>query len=420
MKQSIKQQITFSGAVKEAVMCLLIIGVLLTMDRCLENMYVYFLYDTGKWYLDIFMSLYLHAHRWFVWIIPAGFVCWIVWKLWKKETISIGVLGQIAAAYGLYLITSLLAEKKFPERWVNMTLYPMVMILFVTMACSTIRGAKRFFRVGTDVYIVLMALNALFTVFPQMYHLFTDWEPDYFLSADNLTGFPMMFGAMLALMDEKFNRKKARCRIYMGLFFLNQVLIHCISALIAAMILGIYLLLPMVRKVMDKISLAGYTGIATGIGAVLCSTAWVYFRNSKVYALLDPVLNVLKSLYIRFIIWRGVLKQVLKKPIFGYGLGLQAEFFKRPRTSLYYNAHNGFLQTLYEGGLVTMAGVMWVLFSTSRKLKACEDRSLGSLFAVILFADLIMMLGAITSWFTWYPVFVIAQVGVLTCRLTEE
>ena len=164
---------------------------------------------------------------------------------------------------------------------------------------------------------------------------------------------------------------------------------------------------------MDKISLAGYTGISVGIGAVLCSTAWVYFRNSKVYALLDPVLNVLKSLYIRFIIWRGVLKQVLKKPISGYGLGPQAEFFKRPRTSLYYNAHNGFLQTLYEGGLVTMAGVMWVLFSTSRKLKACEDRSIGSLFAVILFADLIMMLGAITSWFTWYPVFVIAQVGAV-------
>lgn len=394
-------------------MCLLIIGVLLTMDRCLENMYVYFLYDTGKWYLDLFMSLYLHAHRWFVWIIPAGFAGWVAWKLWKKERVHVGVLVQIAAVYVLYLITSLLAEGKFPERWVNTTQYPMVMILFVTMMCSTERGIKRFFRVGTDVYIVLMALNALFTVFPSLYHLFTDWEPDYFLSADNLTGFPMMFGAMLALLDGKFNGNKVRCRIYLGLFFLNQVLIHCISALIAAMILGIYLLLPMVRKVMDRISLAGYTGISVGIGAVLCGTAWVYFRNSKVYALLDPVLNALKSLYIRFIIWRGVLKQVLKKPILGYGLGTQAEFFKRPRTSLYYNAHNGFLQTLYEGGLVTMAGVMWVLFSTSRKLKACEDKSLECVFAVILFADLIMMLGAITSWFTWYPVFVIAQVGAV-------
>ena len=54
---------------KEAALSLCILAVLLTMDRCLENLYFFFLYDTGKRALDLFMSLYLHAHRWFAVLI---------------------------------------------------------------------------------------------------------------------------------------------------------------------------------------------------------------------------------------------------------------------------------------------------------------------------------------------------------------
>ena len=62
------------GILKEFVICVFIAGVLLTMDRCLENLYFYFLYDTGKRVLDLFMALYLHAHRAFIVIIPAVFI----------------------------------------------------------------------------------------------------------------------------------------------------------------------------------------------------------------------------------------------------------------------------------------------------------------------------------------------------------
>ena len=207
------------GILKELVICVFIVGVLLTMDRCLENLYFYFLFDTGKRILDLFMALYLHSHRAFTVIIPLVFVLWLFRKLFQ---VRLGVLLPILIVYLLYLGTSFLAEKKFPLRWINTTLYPMLMILFVTMLCSTERSAKRFFRVGCDVYILLMLLNTVFTLFPQLYHLFTDWEPDYFISADNLTGFPLLFGALLALLDRHFNKNSIRCGIYLALFFLNQ------------------------------------------------------------------------------------------------------------------------------------------------------------------------------------------------------
>ena len=136
--------------------------------------------------------------------------------------------------------------------------------------------------------------------------------------------------------------------------------------------------------------------------------------------MMDHLLDILKSLYIRLIIWNGVLALIAKKPLFGYGLGEKAEFFLRPKTSLTYNAHNAYLQTIYEGGLVTTCSALAVFIFTSGILKKCSDRKLAGLFTTVIFAELIMMQSSITSWFTWYPVFLIAQIGALICTLPDE
>ena len=405
------------GILKELVICVFIAGILLTMDRCLENLYFYFLYDTGKRVLDLFMALYLHSHRVFTVIIPFVFILWI-W--FRRFSVRLGVLLPICIVYLLYLGTSFLTEKRFPPRWLNTTLYPMLMILFVTVMCSTERSAKRLFRVGSDVYILLMLLNTVFTLFPQLYHLFTDWEPDFFISADNLTGFPLLFGALLALLDRHFNKNSVRCVIYLVLFFINQVLIHCASAMISGAILAVYLLLPQAKALAERKPLTLFVWLSVLLCAVLCAGTWVYFHTPIGPRLMDNMLDVLKSLYIRFIIWNGVLSIIAKKPLLGYGLGDRAEFFLRPKTSLSYNAHNAYLQTIYEGGLVTTCSALAVFIFTSGILKKCSDRKLAGLFTTVIFAELILMQSSITSWFTWYPVFLIAQIGALICTLPDE
>ena len=406
------------GILKEAGICLFIVAVLLTMDRCLENLYFFFLYDTGKRAFDLFMSLYLHAHRWFTVLIPAVFLLW----LWQNRfRIRLGVLLPICGIYLLHLVTSLRSNGgTFPSRWVNTTLYPILMILFVTMMCSTEKGIRRFCRVGCDVYLVLMLLNTVFAVFPQLYHLFTDWEPDFLISADNLTGFPLLFGAVLALLDHKFNRNRVRCILYLILFYVNQILIHNTSSLIAGAILAAYLLFPRIREWVEKKPLSLFVMLSCLLCIFLCTCSWFYFHTDFGFRLMDHLLDLLKSLYIRFIIWNGVLELIARKPFLGYGLGEKAEFFLRPKTSLSYNAHNAYLQTLYEGGLVTTCSVIAVLVFTSGILKKCRDKALAGMFTIVIFAELIMMQSSITSWFTWYPVFLIAQIAALVCTLSPE
>lgn len=398
---------------KECLLCLLIAAVLFTMDRCLENMYFFFLYDTGKRSLDLFMSAYLHAHNWFPPLIIAAF---IIWLFVKKFKINYGILFPIAIIYIAYLLTSLLSGDGC-SRWGNTTLYPVTMYLFVTMVCSTQKGIKRFAFTGTILYIILLLLNAVFTVFPQFYHLFTSWEPDYFLSTDNLTGFPLLFGLFLALLDHHYNCSNLRLIIYVFLFILNQVLIRCASSLIATLCV-LPFFIPFFKKKVDK-NLLFYVLLSVGFCFLLTFSAWIYFHNGKIYDLLDPIVDLRKSLYVRFIIWNGTVLLCLKKPILGYGLGKKAEFFLRPNTTLEYNAHNAYLQTLYEGGIFTLGAIFFAFGGLSKKLEKCNDTNLTDYITAVIFAELIMMQASITSWFTWYPVLLIAQIGALCC-LQEE
>ena len=399
---------------KECVACIIIAAVLFTMDRCLENMYCFFLYDTGKRWLDVFMSAYLHAHRWFPPLIIGGF---IIWLCMKKFRVNYGILFPIVIVYAAYLFTSLMSGNGC-SRWINTTLFPLTMYLFVTVACSTQKGIKRFVFTGTILYTILLLLNAIFTVFPQAYHIFTSWEPDYFLSADNLTGFPLLFGLFLALLDHRYNCGNLRLIIYIFLFILNEALIHCASSLIAALCIAVFFVLYLKKDFQKNLNF--YILLSVGLCFLLVFTAWFYFRNEKAAEFLNPILRIRTSSYVRFIIWNGAFLLWLKKPLFGYGLGEKAEFFLRPPdNALYYNAHNAYLQTLYEGGLFTQGTVFLALWTLSQKLKQCNDQKLTSYITAIIFAELIMMQASITSWFTWYPILIIAQIGALCC-LQEE
>ena len=190
--------------------------------------------------------------------------------------------------------------------------------------------------------------------------------------------------------------------------------------MIAGAILGISLFFPRIRKLMERKSLTLFVLLSILLCALLCFCSWFYFHTELGFRLMDHLLDLLKSLYIRFIIWNGVLALIVKKPILGYGLGEQAEFFQRPNTSLSYNAHNAYLQTLYEGGFVTTCGAVAVLVFTSGILKKSPDRKLAGFFTTVIFAELIMMQSSITSWFTWYPVFLIAQIAAMVCTLPSK
>ena len=201
--------------------------------------------------------------------------------------------------------------------------------------------------------------------------------------------------------------------------FLNQILIHSTGSVIAAFIFAGYLFIPKINLFFQTKKLSFFVILSIILCIFLIVCAYLYFHSDLAYRILDPLTLVKESLYIRFIIWNGIIALIIKSPIFGYGLGDKAEFFIRPRVFLSYNAHNAYLQTLYEGGIITIATVLFALFIASEKLKKNNNRHLIGIFHIIIFSDLIMMLSAIPAWYTWYPILLIAQIAVCTAEIQE-
>lgn len=405
---------TLKGILTELVLCFFIMMVLLMMDRSLENLYPFSLYGSGKRIIDLWISFEMHMHAWLKWIIPSAF---IIWLAVNRFNVRLGLLLPILAVYAVVLIVSLLTSG-YTFRWWNTTELPLMMYLFITMQCSTRRGICRLAFSGNILYSVLLTANAVFILFPVLYDRISGWAPDYFLSADNLTGFPMLFGLLLALLDGYCNKAKIRCWVYIVLFFINIILIHCISAIIAAFIIVLFMFIPYFRRKFESWNFNVFTGLSAALCFFMVAFANLYSRNQKFADSINPLLRLKRSLYVRFVLWDGAFASISQKPILGYGLGRDAAFIPRPETSLTYNAHNAYLQTLHEGGIVYLAAVLAVFVLFTGILKRCSDRKLSGIFSAIVFSELIMMQSAITSWYTWAPIFVIIQMSSLIC-ITE-
>ena len=416
MTETEKQTYSAKDILKELGLCFIIALVLLMMDRNLENIYPFFLLGTGKRIIDLWISFEMHMHSWLKVLIPIAF---LVWLIRNRFHVRLGLLLPILACYLCYLITSFFTSG-ITYRWWNTTECPLMMYLFISMQCASGKGARRLAFAGTLLYTVLLFLNALFIFFPGLYQIISGWEPEYFLSPDNLTGFPMFFGLLLAFLDNHYNHAKWRYRVYLALFLLNMVLIHCASALIAGMVLLLYLLLPAIRDLFRKLNFNIFTGLSVLLCVLLVAVSCYFFYSGNAPKWLYDITRQKRSIVIRFIIWCGVFKEILLQPFLGYGLGYDADFFLRPNTSVIHHAHNAYLQTWHEGGLPVMAAVFTVLFLFAKKLKTCRDRKLAGIFAVIVFSELIMMQSTIESWFTWFPVFVIIQMASLLCSADDS
>lgn len=414
MKQILKRRSI--AVLKELILCFYVVMVLLMMDRSLENIYPFFLYATGKRIIDLWIAFEMHMHVWLKWIIPAVFV---IWLFRNRFRVRLGLLLPVAGVYAVVLITTCLTCG-VTFRWWNTTELPLMMYLFVTVQCSTRRGTCRLAFAGNVLYSLLLLLNAVFIFFPQLYQVISGWEPEYFLSADNLTGFPMAFGLLLAYLDGHYNAEngpgaKIRMTVYYVLFFLNLILIRCAGAMIGCLFITLYLVFPFVRKLFEKWDFNWFTALSVLMCVVFVAIACAAFSGEDAPLWMYVLTTSKRSIMIRLILWSGIFREILVHPLLGYGLGEDAAFYLRPQTSLYYNAHNAYLQTLHEGGAVALAAVFAVLVLFASVLRKCRDRELAGFLAALMFSVLVMMQSAITSWFTWYPALIIIQIASLIC-----
>lgn len=154
------------------------------------------------------------------------------------------------------------------------------------------------------------------------------------------------------------------------------------------------------RRVLN-LRLIVYTG-------VLISFLFTFFGVYSYFS--NFIVNVLHkdaSLSSRTLIWAEAIKYIYSSPVFGHGLAVNGNFVYWGYIGgikELWQAHNNWLQLLYDGGVVSLLIFLRMINMNSEKIKQFRDEKTTSILLITLAVFLVMMISEI---FIYTPYFYI-------------
>ncbi len=138
---------------------------------------------------------------------------------------------------------------------------------------------------------------------------------------------------------------------------------------------------------------------------------------------LGKVLNKSGTLTGRTDLWNSAIALIREKLLFGYGMADNGNFV--PATDFldwepFWQAHNQWLQILYDGGLVTLISFVLLILVTHRGLNSRCDRHLRGFMLAGLFSMLIMMTVEIFSYTPYFFLFIFIGYHIGELKRSDE
>lgn len=352
-------------------------------------------------------------------LVWALFAAWVLWKKFKLNWKAVIPLFAVGGYFACLAFSTWLNGLGF-NRLLNVVLNTMSVLLLIIMACDRKETAKIFVSSLTWLYIACTGLNALSMLIPP----FANWcgmhAQECFIGNFDTSGFAVELGMFYALLDAHLNGHKTKLYAYIAFFALDIAAVFSQSGttVIGAALIALYLLLPFLRKWVEKTDFLFFAGMGFAFFTMLM---WLYEPITNwgpVRAVLENVLHKDVTLSDRTLFWPLILVQyIYKKPLFGYGLDVNSfigleDFYDDGRIKIAYHTNNQILQTWYEGGLVALAVIIVLLIITAAVLRKCKDRKLAGIVKWMLFVFLIVYNSDIMPGFNWTYVFEIIVLAV--------
>lgn len=332
-----------------------------------------------------------------------------------------GMLVCIGAFYGLLFLATLTHDGRLIRAFG--TAYPVLaMSAFVTLQCRTVDGAKRFVRILTNLMLVLAGVNlTLMILCPGLYGTTESTNANmFFLGHENQIGYALTLGFFLAVVNERLNGETWKLQLYAIVFWITTLLNFSVGSVVGALILAVYFLLPMIRRLFEKWDFWVFAAIVAALFVVLVYWSGPLLSLPPVKFLIEDVLGKNVTLSNRTYIWEAATAAIAKNPIWGYGMGDSGNAFlvKIWGKEMYLSAHNQYLQVWYEGGMGTMLAFVAVLLMGSIMLKKSPLRSLGADTKVFAMSLMVMMLVEAPAFNSLF--FVLNLGAVLSLTLDRE
>ena len=226
--------------------------------------------------------------------------------------------------------------------------------------------------------------------------------------------FPLL---LFALIREELGNHKLQLKtiICFMICILNIVRFTVTTAILGVIIFIItYFLVSRSNKFRKIINLRWvvYFGVIISLLFTFCNL-YVYFDDFIV-----SVLRKEANLSSRTLIWGEAIKYIAQSPIFGHGLAPDGNFvywgYVGGVKGLW-QAHNNWLQLLYDGGIISMLVFVNFINMNSPKLSNYKNEKIAALLIVTVLVYMIMMISEIFIYTPYFylVIFAISNISYL-------
>lgn len=299
-----------------------------------------------------------------------------------NKSVKLNNLIAVFLIYGSLLVSTIIEEGDI-RRFFSMFYCPLGLAAYFTICSKNIKVASRFLgAVGPFMYLITFIEFVFILAFPNGIFINGSKTGLYFLGGENLLGFPLMVALLLVYSDYYLNHKSKRYLYsFILMHILSIVMVFSGGNLSGTLLAYVIILFPVVRPVVSRVSLSKIILVFVAVFVVI-----IVFQNLEnllslpiVQYLIQDLLGKNLTLTNRTVIWIAVIEGIVAHPIFGNGIRESVNLFFFHHSK--YSAHNQFLQSLYEGGIMLyLAAIPLVVMSS----KAIRDlRKAGIVFKAV-------------------------------------
>lgn len=355
------------------------------------------------------------------WLIIAAFAVYIVLRIRSGNTLKGKSLRELAESWVTPVILYILIYVCFfvstvryggsVPRVFDTVLYSLPPMFLAVIMFNSREDSKLYLTAASVFFTAVNALNLIYEIFPTLWDLNPDLAQECFLGYHTQLGFILVFGLAFVLMSEN----RGLIISYFVLFFAN-VIVFRQGVLFVAGALVFILILPPVRKRLEKIPSIALLGIVALFFVVLMFALDPVTHFPPVERFLSEYLHKEVTLSGRKYVWEEARNMISEHLLLGRGIGETSAIVESYEIYLWVptplHAHNIILQTLLEGGIFTLIPALVMLAVCTRKF----DTPLK----IVMFAMLMILQSDIDSYYLWYIPAFLCLLGALNDKEKQK
>jgi O-antigen ligase len=271
-------------------------------------------------------------------------------------------------------------------------------------------NSKNFITACAIFFTAYIFINfASIILYPDGLYIVDDVKSYWFLGHKNSYVKYMIIAILFNFLRIRFENKKVDLSIIALLIisFVSVLLVDSSTSIIGLSIISLYFIIPWF---FNKFSKSAYK-IYVIITCILCFLILILGVQNNFSYIIENVFDRDASFTGRTIIWKANMEDISKQPILGHGIESVDLRIERAWYVEAVNAHNLYLEILYQGGLLLFISFIAIIIKTGIEIKKCKKNEAVSFVSLVV--GTMLMMAIVES----YPIYMIFMLLIIAMNI---